>query len=107
MDFRNIQALANDSVLTAFKEAAAFTYEQPGQDAIEVEGVLSQQSEVIETGGMAQVIASENPMITILESDLGFTPKRGDRLSLSDQSYIVSEFHPDGYGGFKIMLRLA
>jgi hypothetical protein len=107
MDFREISALADQSIMSAFKESATVTYTPVSGDSKEIPGILDENTQQIEMGSEITILAHPVPTMMVLLVDLDpIDPKQGDRISVGTKKFLVDQVMKDSHGAAKLRLRV-
>lgn len=87
-----------------FGEEDGVVYEQPGKDSKTISAIYDRESFRADVGNEME-ISTTQPVIDIILSELGFDPKRNDRVQVQGVWHKVTEWRPDGHGSAELDLQ--
>lgn len=108
MDFKSLAETVDDLILDSPLSDGPILYRPlPGVE-LEVRGVFSNASTVLEMGGDGmQVVSEEGPptLRVALKDFLPYEPAKDHIFVIRGSYYQAEEVHPDGLGAARIVLR--
>jgi hypothetical protein len=95
------KTLVSDAMQKVFAETV--TYEQPGQNSVQIQAIFTERYQLVEVNAEA-AIQSTATVFDIQLDALSFRPKQGDTITReNDDAYEVTKVEPDGEGGAKLI----
>ncbi len=110
----DFDAILNAAVVDTFGEADGVTYDplasQPGEAAVTIAAVFDREHELIldemalsELSGPGH--ATTAPVLSLRRSALAARPRKGDRVTIGEETFDVWSVHPDSTGMLDLILR--